>query len=410
MKVAVIGSGIAGISAAWRLQNQGCEVRLFEAAERLGGHTHTHALPIEGGVAQVDTGFIVFNTHNYPNFSAWLDALGVASQPSDMSFAVRDDIARLEYGTADLLAMLANTGQLLRPAYWGMWRDLLRFYRTLGEGEVPDVTLGEYLRGQRFGSAFVHSHIAPMCSALWSQPARESLELSLPHVVTFMRNHRMLKVADRPEWRVVQGGSSAYLSAFCDHFNGRIHLQSQVGGVARTGAGVRLQSRPGEHFDAAVLACHSDQALALLQDATDLEQAVLGAMPFQHNEVYLHEDASFMPRNRRCWSSWNVVRETDGAYTITYWMNKLQGLGCAEQFFVTLNPQHTPQQVRWQGSYEHPHFTRASYQAQQRWQDISSTPIQFAGAYWGAGFHEDGFVSGQRAADALLASEARHAA
>jgi predicted NAD/FAD-binding protein len=409
-KIAVVGAGIAGIAAAWRLQQSGAEVHLFERGERLGGHTHTHALEVTGGTVPLDTGFIVFNNHNYPNFSAWLDELGVPSQDSDMSFAVRDDIARLEYGTTDLRAMLSNYAQLAKPAFWGMWRDLLRFYRRLADGEIPDITLGEYLRQGHFSPAFVNSHIAPMCAALWSQPAEESLQLSLRHVVEFMRNHKMLNVTDRPRWRVVRGGSSSYLNAFTQRFEGRVHLQCDVGSIRRTPGGVVFSQGDERHFDAVVLACHSDQALALLEDPAPAELDVLGAIPYQDNDVLLHEDASFMPRNRNCWSSWNVIREPDGAYTITYWMNKLQGLDCAEQFFVTLNPQREPQSIRWQGRYQHPHFTQASFNAQQRWAELSVGNTQFAGAYWGKGFHEDGYVSGQRAAETLVCREVQHAA
>jgi predicted NAD/FAD-binding protein len=327
-----------------------------------------------------------------------------------MSFAVRDDIAQLEYGTTDLRAILANYGQLARPSFWRMWRDLLRFYRQLDNGKIPDTTLGDYLSAHHYGSTFVHSHIAPMCAALWSQPAAATLDLSLRHVVEFMRNHKMLNVADRPQWRVVCGGSSAYLHAFQQHFSGSVHLDCDVGAIRRTPVGVEFTQGPERSFDAVVLACHADQSLRLLADANPVEKAVLANLPYQGNDVYLHEDVSFMPRNRNCWSSWNVIREADGAYTITYWMNKLQSLDCAEQFFVTLNPQREPERVRWQGHYQHPHFTRDSFAAQQRWQELSSSTTQFAGAYWGKGFHEDGFSSGIRAAEALLGQEVLHAA
>lgn len=411
MKVAVLGGGIAGISTAWHLQESGrCDVHLFERSERLGGHTHTHALPVDGGVVHVDTGFIVFNNHNYPNFSRWLETLQVSSQVSDMSFAVKDTVSSLEYGTTDLRAVLANPSQLVRPAYWAMWRDLLRFYHTLSDGDIPDMTLGDYLRKNRFSEAFIHSHIAPMCAALWSQPANECLSLALTHVVAFMRNHRMLQIADRPEWRVVTGGSGSYLKAFTDRFTGAIHCGFKSNALKRTPAGIVLDGWPDGTVDAVVLACHADQALQMLSDPTSTEREILSAMPFQPNQVVLHEDASFMPDNPHCWSSWNVVREPDGNYTITYWMNKLQGLHCAEQFFVTLNPSRQPDRVRWHGEYAHPHFTRASYAAQQRWAEISSGNTQFAGAYWGAGFHEDGFVSGQRAARALLKQALQRAA
>lgn len=410
LNVAVIGGGISGIAAAWTLHASGAHVQLFEASDRLGGHTHTHSVPIAGGHVRVDTGFIVFNEFNYPNFSAWLETLGVAWQLSDMSFAVRDDIDALEYGTTDLAAIFSNVAQLARPSYWRMWWDLLRFYRQLDQGAVADVTLGEFLRDQGYSRPFIESHIAPMCSALWSQPAHEALRLSLPHVVGFMRNHRMLNISGRPSWRVLENGSDSYLQPFRDRFSGQIHLATPIEKVARMPGGVRLNEGEFELFDAVIVACHSDQALSMLEQPTELEASILGAIPYRRNEVVLHSDASFMPSNRKCWSSWNVVRECDGAYTITYWMNKLQNLSCSEDFFVTLNPQSTPREIHWQGAYEHPHFTKASASAQMRWAELGDNAVLYAGAYWHQGFHEDGFVSGVRAADALLAGQSRRAA
>lgn len=402
MKVAVVGAGVAGISAAWHLDQGGAEVHLIESGLRIGGHTHTHTLSVQEGTVNVDTGFIVFNEHNYPNFSGWLTDLGVAAQQSNMSFAVRDEIDWVEYGTTDLRAMTANTGQLVRPAYWRMWRDILRFYKELREGDIPNLTLGQYLNEHKYSDTFVHSHIAPMCAALWSQPAEESINLSLKHVVEFMRNHRMLQIAERPDWQVLQGGSSAYLQAFADRFGGHIHTNTAVTSIERRAGSVFINGNVNDSFDVVVLACHSDQALEMLNDASPAETEVLGAIPYQRNDVYLHGDLSFMPKNRACWSSWNVTREHDGTYTITYWMNKLQGLTCNEQFFVTLNPSREPNRVRWQGTYHHPHFTREAIAAQSRWTEVSRDQTYFAGAYWGSGFHEDGFVSGQRSAAAIL--------
>ncbi|MEE2783864.1 MAG: FAD-dependent oxidoreductase [Pseudomonadota bacterium] len=403
MKVVVIGAGVAGISAAWHLDQGGVQVHLIEAGTRLGGHTHTHQIEVRNGSVSVDTGFIVFNENNYPEFCHWLRQLGIDSQSSIMSFAVRDEIDALEYGTTDLRSIVANSSQLARPAYWSLWRDVIRFYRRLREGALPDTTLGEYLSGNGYGHAFVHSHIVPMCAALWSQPADESLQLSLRHVIEFMRNHKMLQLAERPDWRVIKGGSSSYLRAFKARFRGQIVTDAPITEITREGNGVGIRYREcHERFDAAVLACHSDQALSVLADATTLEKNVLGGVPYQNNAVYLHNDAAFMPRNKSCWSSWNVIRGRDGSYTITYWMNRLQGLTCSEQFFVTLNPAREPRQVCWQGSYQHPLFTKASYAAQQKWTQISRGPVQYAGAYWGSGFHEDGFVSGQRCARAVL--------
>lgn len=412
MKVAVIGGGIAGLSAAWRLQGHGCQVELFEQEDRLGGHTDTHAINVAQGSVQIDTGFIVFNELNYPQFSQWLSELNVRSQPSHMSFAVRDERSGLEYGTGDLQAILANRRQALRPDFWRLWWDLTRFYKSLRSGPIPDCSVGDYLSAEGYGRAFIDSHIVPMCAALWSQPMSQSLQLSLRHVVEFMRNHRMLQVSARPSWRVVQGGSSCYVDAFAQSFSGVVHLGAEVSTIQRTASQVFVGNASSEDkvFDAAILACHSDQALAALSMPTAVEQAVLGAIAYQPNQIYLHSDTTFMPRHRDCWSSWNVTRGQDDEYTITYWMNELQGLTCTESFFVTLNPPRVPKEVHWQGAYAHPQFTQQSYAAQQRWSEISAGRIQYAGAYWGAGFHEDGFVSGIRAADQLLQSELSRAA
>jgi len=401
-RLAVVGGGIAGMAAAWRLQQSGAEVHLYEREARLGGHTHTHSLTVADGQVNVDTGFIVFNDQNYPAFSQWLQTLGVAAQPSNMSFAVRDELAQLEYGTTNLAAILGNTGQLKRSDFWRMWWDLLRFYRSLDAGAVADISLGEYLHKQGYGAAFIDSHILPMCAALWSQPAEQSSQLSLRHVVDFMRIHRMLRVTGRPAWRVVQGGSATYVRAFRQQFVGQVHTQCPVEAIRRTPYGVNLRGVDAGDFDAVVVACHSDQALALLENPSATERAVLGAIPYQQNRVCLHSDTSFMPRNTKCWLSWNVTRETTGSHTITYWMNKLQNLSCAEQFFVTLNPPREPQALVWEGQYAHPHFTQASAAAQRRWAGVGSARVRFAGAYWAKGFHEDGFISGIEAAESVL--------
>ncbi len=409
-KVAVIGGGIAGISSAWHLQNAGLEVAIYEAGERLGGHTHTHLLDSADGQVAVDTGFIVFNQLHYPEFDAWLSALDVASQASDMSFAVSDAELRIEYGTGDLRAMAAHPGQLARPGYWRLWRDLRRFYRANGSGATPTLTLGSYLERHGYSREFTYAHIVPMCAALWSQPADASLDLSMHHVVDFMRNHDMLKINGRPEWRVLQGGSSSYLQAFLERFNGEVHLKSPVQLTVREN-GVAIHGPRGlEVADAVVVACHSDQALSALRNPNQLQAQVLSRMSYRPNSVYLHSDPSFMPKREACWSSWNVQRDTAGELTITYWMNRLQSLPGATNYFVTLNPQREPQRIAWQGTYQHPHFTRDAEEAKARRWDICGDRISFAGAYWGHGFHEDGFVSGRQAAEHIMREGLAHAA
>ncbi len=411
MKIAVVGAGIAGISAAWHLDQAGHVVDVFESGLRLGGHTDTHQLQLPDGPVKVDTGFIVFNDHNYPQFSGWLDQLGVKSNPSNMSFAVRDELARLEYGTTDLSAIVAHKKQWLKPDYWRLWWDLARFYRDMKDGDIPALSLGDYVRANGYSDAFVYSHILPMCAALWSQPVEASLELSLEHVIEFMRNHRMLQVAERPLWHTVAGGSASYVEAFRRSFTGNVYTHSAVTAVKR-GQHTASLTAGGviSVYDAVVLACHSDQALALLEAPMPIEREVLAALPYQHNDVYLHGDASFMPANKKCWSSWNVVRDVSGRYVITYWMNLLQKLQCKQQLFVTLNPTREPASIIWQGPYQHPHFTADSHQAQKQWSQISQGTVHFAGAYWGKGFHEDGFASGKQCAEAISTAVAVHAA
>ncbi len=409
-RAAVIGGGIAGISSAWHLQNAGLEVDLYEADARLGGHTHTHLLDSSDGQVAVDTGFIVFNQRHYPEFDAWLTALDVASQASDMSFAVSDTRLGLEYGTGGLRAIAAHPGQLARPGYWRLWRDLKRFYRANGSGATAALSLGSYLERHGYSREFTDAHIVPMCAALWSQPADASLNLSMHHVVDFMRNHDMLKISGRPEWRVLQGGSSSYLQAFLNHFNGEIHLRAPVQLTVRED-GVAVHGPRGvEMVDAAVVACHSDQALSALRNPSRLQVQVLSRMPYRANSVYLHSDPSFMPKRKTCWSSWNVQRNQAGELTITYWMNRLQSLPGSTHYFVTLNPSREPRQIAWQGNYQHPHFTRDAEEAKTRRWEISGDRIAFAGAYWGHGFHEDGFVSGRQAVEHILQKGLAHAA
>ncbi len=409
MKVAVIGSGIAGISAAWHLAEQGAAVELYEAGDRLGGHTHTHEVFDGKRKLAVDTGFIVFNESHYPSFNRWLGQLGVDSQPSDMSFAVSDQLHRIEYGSTAVAAFAANPSQLLQPGYWRMWRDLRRFYRDNGAGPVGETSLGSYLHEHGYSQEFIHSHIAPMCAALWSQPATASLELSLDHVIGFMRNHNMLQINGRPQWRVVQGGSSAYLDNFRERFNGTVHLNEPAQVSVREHAVVVFGARGVSQFDAAVLACHSDQALSALRNPTREQVQTLVRMPYQSNMVYLHGDQSFMPKRRACWSSWNVQRDRSGTFTVSYWMNRLQTLDSQQQFFVTLNPTREPRNIFWQGRYEHPHFTAEAERAKRERWNIATPRLSFAGAYWGSGFHEDGFVSGREAAEHLVRRTA-HAA
>jgi uncharacterized protein len=413
MKIAIVGAGISGIAAAHALQDQ-ADVTLFEAERRIGGHTDTHAILSGGRTYRVDSGFIVFNRQNYPQFSAWLAELGVVSRPSDMSFGVSNRLTGLEYGTSNLNALFCQRRNLASPSFLTMLRDLRRFYsEAMSVADDDPRTLGEFLRDGGYGTGFVENHITPMCAALWSLPMRHALDVPVAHVVAFMTHHRMLQVRERPEWRVIEGGSSSYLTAFVRRFRGRLATGDPVIAVARQPDQATITTRSGRHvFDAVVLACHSDQALALLQDPSAAEREILGAIRYQGNRVVVHSDASVMPARRGAWSSWNAVvdEQRGNSCQVSYWMNRLQSLGDEQQFFVTLNPTRKLTDVWSTRSYAHPVFTPEARRAQQRRDEISGVGnTWYCGAYWGWGFHEDGFASGMRVAGDLRGETARAA-
>jgi uncharacterized protein len=403
-RVAVVGAGISGIAAADALSTW-ADVTLFEAASRLGGHTDTHRLVVGGVEVAIDSGFIVFNRSNYPQFSAWLDELGVASHATDMSFSVQRADVDFEYGTDRLAALLAQPANVLRPRYLRMWRDLLRFYRVASDTPSrPRESVGEYCDRVQLSAPFVDDHLVPMCAALWSQPDCSVRDLDMGLVLAFMTNHGMLAVAGRPAWRVVTGGSQRYLEAFRHRFRGRLLLDSPVACVASAIDGVTLHvDGVAEHFDAAVLACHADQTLAMLERPTRLQREVLGAVRYQANRAVVHTDASLMPRRRRAWSSWNVrIGDTEAGCRVTYWMNRLQRIATPQPVFVSLNADARDECVLAERSYAHPVFDAAAVAAQARLTDLQGDGrLYFAGAYAGWGFHEDGFVAGRRAAAAL---------
>jgi uncharacterized protein len=416
MRVAVVGSGIAGLSCAWRLSRRpGVEVVLYEAEERLGGHVHTHAIRIDGAEYAVDSGFIVFNRAHYPLLSALFDELGVGSQPTTMGFSVQREAGGLEYNASDLDRLFCQRRNLLSPRFWSMLRDLRRFYREApalldGADEHAGPTLGDWLADNRYGAAFRDDHLVPMASALWSAPPRRILEFPVRYLVRFMANHQMLQVEGRPQWRVVAGGSRRYVDALRARWQVAVRARCAVRGLRRADDSVELFTDAGaERFDDVVLACHSDQALALLVDGDEREQAVLGALEYQANEAVLHTDAALLPRNRRAWAAWNayVPRDPDAPCTVSYCMNLLQGLDAPEPLVVSLNRSAAidPGRMLRRMTYHHPVYTPASVAARARQGEIQGRRrTWFAGAYWGWGFHEDGIRSGYAAADALLAA------
>ena len=412
MKIAVVGSGIAGLGAAWLLSRQH-EVVLFERESRLGGHTHTHQVEQGGRAYRVDTGFIVFNPGNYPLLTKLFDELGVPSQPTTMSFSVHDDGNGLEYNATDLNGLFCQRRNLVSPRFWRMVREITRFYReapALLAETGPGPTLGSYLRERNYSDLFVRDHLVPMASALWSSPSETILDFPAKYLVRFMDNHHMLQVRDRPMWRVVCGGSSRYIEAMQKTWSVQVRLSSPVREVRRDAAGVEIATdRGSERFDQVVMACHSDQALALLADPSQAERDVLGAIHYQANETVLHTDASLLPRQRKAWAAWNAyVPKAPGApCTVSYCMNHLQSLDSPEPFVVTLGRGQAidPGKVLARMQYQHPVYTHASVAAQGRRGEINGgNRTWFAGAYWGFGFHEDGLRSGVEVARALGAT------
>ncbi|TAN04606.1 MAG: FAD-dependent oxidoreductase [Rhodanobacteraceae bacterium] len=409
MRIAVIGSGIAGLASAWLL-SRAHEVTVFEANDYLGGHTHTHNIELQGNRYAVDTGFIVHNPVHYPLLTRFFDELEVASQPTTMSFSVRNEASGLEYNATSLSGLFCQRRNLVSWRFHGMLRDILRFYReapALLDGDEPGPTLGEYLTAHRYGDAFRDEHLVPMASALWSSPSRQILEFPARYLAAFMANHQMLQVRGRPEWRVVRGGSASYVRALQTHWDVRERLSCPVHALRRDAEGVEIEHTAGrERFDHAVLACHSDQALAMLADASAAERAILGAIPYQENDVVLHTDARLLPRNRKAWAAWNaaIPREPGAACTVSYCMNLLQGLDAPEPLVVTLNRSEAidPAKILRRMRYHHPVYTYATVAAQRRKAEIQGIRrTWFAGAYWGFGFHEDGIRSGVEVANAL---------
>jgi predicted NAD/FAD-binding protein len=416
MKIAVIGSGISGLACAHYLSPDH-EVWVYEAGRKIGGHTATVDVQLGTRRYAIDTGFIVFNDWTYPNFIALMDELGVSSKPTDMGFSVRDPASGLEYSGTNIDTLFAQRRNLLSWPFISMIRDILRFNREsvadLDAGVVSeDETLGAYLTRNRYSDKFVRHYLAAMGSAIWSADCDTILEFPVSFFLRFFRNHGLLSVSDRPQWRVIEGGSREYLQPLCARFSERISTGNAVVNVARqAGNGVTLTMADGQclFFDQVVFATHSDQALALLDEPSALEKEILGAIPYQTNDVVLHTDIRLLPRKTKTWSSWNyLLGQSDERAVVTYNMNILQGIEAPETFCVTLNNTAAinPHKIIGQFEYDHPVFSIEGLAAQQRWDEINGVAnTWFCGAYWHNGFHEDGVVSALRVANILCARQ-----
>ncbi len=403
-RIAVIGSGISGMSAAWLLA-QRHDVVMYEQAPRLGGHTRSIAVP---GTGPVDIGFIVYNEATYPNLVALFRHLGVATRASDMSFAASLHGGQREYAGTNLAGLFAQPSNALSPRFWGMLRDLLRFYRESPKDapalERDLVSLDAYLKDRGHGAGFVQDHLLPMAAAIWSTPAAEVGAYPATAFIRFCANHGLLQLTNRPVWRTVVGGSSAYIDKLTAPYADNIRLGCGVASLTRHADHVLLRDTSGDtaRYDEVVIASHAPQALAMLADPSDAEATLLGSIRTAPNRVVLHRDARQMPRRRRAWASWNYLSQPDGSLCVTYWMDHLMGLAGPHQHFVTLNPQATPAETLHEESLAHPQFDATAMRAQRAlWSLQGTRRTWFCGAWFGAGFHEDGLQAGLAVAEQL---------
>ena len=414
-KVAVVGSGVSGAAAAWAL-NGVADVTLFEAEPRPGGHTATVEVDYDGRRIAVDTGFIVYNELNYPELTRLFALLDIATHESNMGFSLSLDGGRLEWAGASCRTIFAQKRNFFSPSFLWMLREILRFNRQCIEdrdaGELGRLSIGEYLRRRRFSDGFRDNYLIPMAAAIWSTPRIRMLDYPAAAFVSFFDNHRLVH-RQRPCWKTVTGGSHRYLEKLLAPLGARLRLASPVRSILRDALGVTIragEARP-ERFDAVILAAHSDQTLAMLDDATSLEKSLLGAIHYRPNRVVLHRDVRLMPKRRAAWSAWNYLRRgteaDENMVCVTYWMNRLQGIDAECPIFVSVNPIVEPREELTFGewSFAHPQFDAAALAAQARLGEIQGVRNSwFVGAWTGYGFHEDGLRSGLDAAIALGAA------
>lgn len=410
-RIAIIGSGIAGLSAAWLL-SRSAQVTLFEKANRVGGHSNTISVDMAEGPVAVDTGFIVYNEENYPNLVALFGHLGVETAPSCMSFAVSVDRGRMEYCGRNFAGLFGQRRNIVRMEHWQLAADILRFFRNAEQqarGIDETMSIGTFLKLFGYSRVFVEDHLLPISAAIWSTPTTSMLDFPARTFISFFANHGLLQVTDRPKWRTVAGGSREYVSRLIDDSTFETVLNARIATVRRHTRGVELvdEAGNGRHFDEVVMACHADEALALLEDATNEERRLLGAFRYTRNRAVLHTDATLMPRRQHLWSSWNYLRTGNGGeseLSLTYWMNQLQPLATRSDLFVTLNPGHdfAPGSVLHDVDYDHPLFDAGAIAAQRdMWRIQGRSDTWFAGAWLGHGFHEDGLQSGLEVAERI---------
>ena len=407
-KLAIIGSGISGLSCAHYLAPHH-DITVYEAAHYVGGHTHTVEVEVEGEVSDIDTGFIVFNDRTYPNFIQLMDRLNVGYQPTEMSFSVKNEAIDLEYNGNTLNSLFAQRRNLLRPAFLAMVADIVRFNREVKkvDDESQLLTLGDFLARRKYSKLFKENYLLPMVSAIWSMGLDSCMDFPLQFFVRFFDNHGLLDLVNRPQWYTVQGGSSRYIEPLTAPFTERVRVNTPVLRVQRDEKQVRILTDGGEEvYDQVVFACHGNQALSLLAEPTEKEISVLQEFTTSRNEVILHTDTSFLPKRKLGWASWNynMVNDAQQQSTLTYNMNILQRLKKQHTYLVTLNQDIPEEHILRTFVYYHPVFTQGAIKAQEEWQTISGRHrSHFCGAYWFNGFHEDGVKSALRVIEAVEA-------
>lgn len=406
-KIAVIGSGITGLSCAWLLSQQH-EVCLYEKDDRLGGHSNTVEADSSVGKVPVDTGFIVYNERNYPNLTALFDYLGVKTQACSMSFSVSNHC--MEYaGGEGFGGIFAQASNSFRPEFWRMLVDIVRFYRRMDSDSqaIPEeMSLGELLTREGLSQSFIYNHLLPMGAAIWSTPMDKMLDYSARSFIEFCRNHGLLQLANRPQWHSVVGGSREYVKRIVSDFNGELLCNRAVKSVRRMGGRVFIEDWQGnqDDYDELVMACHPDQSLKILSDASAEESSILSVFKYQRNRAILHSDESLMPKSKAAWAAWNYLSDGASDVSVSYWMNKLQHLQCPEAMIVSLNPLRIPDEEKIHASflYDHPMFNNETKRAQtELWNVQGKNNTWFCGAWCGHGFHEDGLQSGLIVAEAL---------